>query len=73
MEPKDKNYIKEILWKLMLHFPGLGIGAIVALFVACFSEYSDDFSSSIITEITNNQIRQEVTEKNNKVNSRNLM
>ena len=27
-----------------LSFPGLGIGTIVALLVACFSEYSDDFT-----------------------------
>ena len=32
-----------------LSFLGLGIGAIVALLVACLSEYSDDFTSSIIS------------------------
>ena len=63
MEPKDRNYIKEII-------------------EVKSSEYSEKQATSKATiapipnpgkEITNNQIRQEVTEKNYKVNSRYFM
>ena len=67
MEPKDKNYIKEIIDEMKS------------------SEFSEQQATSKATigsepcwkrkhkEITNNQVRQEATEKNYKVNSRNFM